>query len=456
MGQGIAAFRLLARAVPYALVIALADGYGAHAAPPPHGSYLASCSSVNVVGDDLQAVCKSTGGSGVSAYLQNWKLCDGDIANANGALNCKRVASAIGGPAGSYQGSCHDVHHVDKTLFAICKRVGNSFAAARLDQVDQCTSNIVNYDGVLACNKEAVPPQGSYQRTCRFAYVVDNVLKAECKTRDGQWISTFLPLSDCQDPVRNFNGTLTCFRGDAPPPPGSYPATCTNLAVHKNILSGVCDPIQKGGGVTWGPVTSTLNLSKCVGVVSNISGFLTCPTGDPPPGGSYGSSCKNVVTSGHLVTAECLDKGNNFKNTSFDFSGCPGVVVNDNGALACPPGAASGPPQPKAKQFGSVRIFNCSAMHRPLNVWFRDIAKGEQWTGGQALEPGYHDNVCPTGQSASLEFKMPAKDLYGIALVDPSLTGCGQNNPNVPYCVQSSIALQGGGAANDQYPFWSP
>lgn len=130
------------------------------AAAAPPGSYLASCQNVVEVGNGIKAQCKKKNGNWNNTWLWNFSQCAGDISNNNGNLTCPRPVGVAGGPSGSYAASCHDIHRIDTTLFAICKKKGNNgYQATSLDL--PCRGDISNNDGHLICNFTAPqPPKG--------------------------------------------------------------------------------------------------------------------------------------------------------------------------------------------------------------------------------------------------------------------------------------------------------
>lgn len=58
---------------------------------PPPGSYLKSCGYKKLFnGPNLEATCMQKGGAYSETVLQDYFLCDGDISNQDGYLNCKK------------------------------------------------------------------------------------------------------------------------------------------------------------------------------------------------------------------------------------------------------------------------------------------------------------------------------------------------------------------------------
>lgn len=60
-------------------------------------------------------------------------------------------------------------------------------------------------------------------------------------------------------------------------------------------------------------------------------------------GGSYTSSCRNVVSLGNgAISAECADGSGRFRSTTIQANQCQGDIGNQNGMLACNGAVASG------------------------------------------------------------------------------------------------------------------
>jgi hypothetical protein len=80
-----------------------------------------------------------------------------------------------------------------------------------LNDVGTCRSALSNQDGVLSCAKgDADPPAGSYRQTCREISFSNGVLSAACRTRQGHWTRSELNHKDCAGDVANDDGSLKC------------------------------------------------------------------------------------------------------------------------------------------------------------------------------------------------------------------------------------------------------
>ena len=118
---------------------------------PPPGSYLQTCRDVSLVEGVLRASCKKLDGRWQVSQLAALNECKSQIRNIDGYLTCDRGTSSA--PAGSYLKTCHDVQVIDTSMTARCKRKNGTWISARLDGFDQCVGDIANNDGVLKCNK---------------------------------------------------------------------------------------------------------------------------------------------------------------------------------------------------------------------------------------------------------------------------------------------------------------
>jgi len=294
----------------------------------PSGSYQQSCSNISVSGTTLSATCTTTTGTQRSTQLQNFNQCTGDIANLDGALACN-----IGGqpPSGSYQQSCRFAYFVNGTLFAECKTVSGQWVSTQLPNVGQCVGDVANLDGTLACNIGGQPPAGSYQQSCRFAYVVNNTLYAECQNVSGQWVTTQLPnFTQCLGDVANFDGGLACNIGGQPPS-GSYQQSCRFAYFINGTLHAECKTVS-GQWVS----TQLPNVGQCLGDVANLDGTLACNIGGQPPAGSYQQSCRFFYVVNNTLNAECETISGQWVPTQLqNINQCIAEIANADGNLVC-------------------------------------------------------------------------------------------------------------------------
>ena len=60
------------------------------------------------------------------------------------------------------------------------------------------------------------------------------------------------------------------------------------------------------------------------------------------PYGSYRQTCQNIRLDGNMLKAHCQKTDGGWRNTSLDYRGCGGQVINDNGYLRCGQGGSYG------------------------------------------------------------------------------------------------------------------
>jgi len=121
------------------------------------------------------------------------------------------VAEALDQPEGSYRETCQNELIHGPTLEAQCKRKDGSLALSMINFWN-CDSPIENNDGQLTCKQRTRRqlPGGSYKDTCRHIRLHRNRLDAECRTRDGQWRETSLKVKHCYGWITNEDGHLHC------------------------------------------------------------------------------------------------------------------------------------------------------------------------------------------------------------------------------------------------------
>jgi hypothetical protein len=115
----------------------------------------------------------------------------------------------------------------------------------------------------LAAPAAAQAPRGTYMRTCRNIQFDGQRLSAVCEDISGRGRPTDLYVDECQGPINNSNGQLTCPGGGGggggyrPPPrvdggygggrgyggglpPGSWRATCRDASLEGPFLVALC------------------------------------------------------------------------------------------------------------------------------------------------------------------------------------------------------------------------
>jgi hypothetical protein len=175
-------------------------------------------------------------------------------------------------PPGSYLQSCKDARtSTNGTLLASCRNRGGGSQNTSLPSFKTCVNEIANFDGILHCSKGALPPRGSYAQSCRDVFVNGITLNAQCQNRGGGWQLTQLgSFNTCQGEIHNFDGRLTCSRGTASPPAGSYRDSCKDIVVSGSLLSAQCRRVNGSF------IQATLpNFVGCP-AISNLDGALIC------------------------------------------------------------------------------------------------------------------------------------------------------------------------------------
>jgi hypothetical protein len=247
----------------------------AQAAPPPSGSYQQTCRNVQASENTLTAFCQTRRGNAIGTRLEGYRQCYGDIYNDDGRLMCRQsegdltlyeksdyrgrslpvnndmprlpgwfgdLTSSIRVRRGTwevcanpnYRGRCEvirrDVHDLDTMRFSnkisSVRRVSdrdrgrdegedNDRDRGRSDN-DGNDHGSYDRDGGNDHDRSRrggdATPSGSYTQTCRDARIDGDMLRAECKDREGRWHQTKIQYESCRGDISNQNGELTCNR----------------------------------------------------------------------------------------------------------------------------------------------------------------------------------------------------------------------------------------------------
>lgn len=176
------------------------------------------------------------------------------------------------------------------------------------------------------CGPSANLPAGSYRQSCDQCQVSGGDLTALCKSmRGAQVTSTLFGFSTCHSGIENLDGYLTCSKGDAQPPAGSYRASCRNVNVEKGSLYADCRNVRGD----WKP--ASLGLGRCNYEVYNTDGRLACTV----PYGTYLRSCRNVRVAGGQLLAECRTSGGQWRNAQVAAVCNRSDLSNVDGVLKC-------------------------------------------------------------------------------------------------------------------------
>lgn len=313
----------------FAAVAPLMGVPSAHAQPPPSGGYLQSCRDSRVQGSTLVSSCKDRGETFHHTELRDFAQCLGDIFNDNGTLGCSRGALP---PAGSYARSCEQTFVDGRNLRANCRNRGGGLAATTLFDFRVCVGDISNDNGALRCNHGSLPPPGSYTASCRSSFMDGQTLTSICRTVSGSEVpATLTNVDACRSSIVNINGRLTCITGSGPVPPGTYTASCHDIVVAASSITASCRTLTGSDRIS-----TIANPASCRSEIDNIDGFLSCSMGNAtPPRGSYRASCHDVVANGSRLSASCRRGDGSYQQSSLDFAGCQSSISNHQGVLTC-------------------------------------------------------------------------------------------------------------------------
>ncbi len=131
-------------------------------------------------------------------------------------------------------------------------------------------------------------------------------------------------------------------------PGGSYQQTCHDIRSDGYTLSARCQRVDGG----WN--NTSLNYTGCRGEIINDDGNLRCggDGGYAPgyggwqgglPAGSYQQTCRDIRSSDSTLYARCRRVDGGWNNTSLNYRGCRGEIINDDGNLRCPEGGYGAP-----------------------------------------------------------------------------------------------------------------
>jgi hypothetical protein len=129
-------------------------------------------------------------------------------------------------------------------------------------------------------------------------------------------------------------------------PGGSYLATCRNIQTSGSALTAECRDSSGHYHI------SSMAFTQCRGDIGNNNGTLFCNAPNNrggnggnsfasggPVSGSFEATCRNIRTSGDVITAQCRDPSGHYHDTRMRIGQCQGDIGNDNGQLFCNEGA---------------------------------------------------------------------------------------------------------------------
>lgn len=354
-------------------------------------------------------------------------------------LGCLILFSPSGAqsqPAGSYRQSCRSSRVENDTLLSSCRDKRGHYHDTSLAQVSRCSGAISNDNGVLVCSSYGAIPTGTYQRTCRNSRVTDDTLFSSCLDTHGGYHDTSLArVSQCTgSSILNDNGALHCSIDNAPPA-GTYAKSCGRVRVEGGTLFGQCRKI--GGGDRAAALQDYKHCWSGTDI-ANVDGYLSCEKGDrPSPGGSYRSTCRDLVMNQGVLSAQCLNYHRGFKPTSLNILNCQQAIENHNGQLTCGH-VAPKPTSSPAQGFSAVEIFDCQTNRRPITVWA--LGPDQKWDRKGQVDSSYVDDLCPGGPPGLLVQLTPGPNV--IRALDPAQCG-GSDDPQNFNCQVSELAVTG-------------
>jgi len=209
------------------VAMALSTAAWAQSLPLPQGSYRNSCTNARAMqlpggGRLLTAQCRTSNGSTRNTSLR-FENCRGDISNNNGNLTCSNLGGGVGGarpPSGSYQQTCRDARMQGSTLSASCRDNRNRWQSSSINTNNCRGRDIANINGRLTCSGggggggggAGQIPSGSFQSTCRNAFMNGFTLTAQCRLTFGsQTRTSSIDTRTCGGrDIYNLNGVLRC------------------------------------------------------------------------------------------------------------------------------------------------------------------------------------------------------------------------------------------------------
>jgi CVNH domain len=179
-----------------------------------------------------------------------------------------------------------------------------------------------------SCDSTANVPAGSYRQSCTQCRVSGGDLTASCKkiksSYNSENTSTLPAFATCRSGIENFDGFLTCTKGDAPLPAGTYGSSCRNLNVERNTLYATCRNVNGD----W--KEANLSLGKCNYQIYNSDGVLACTL----PYGTYQRSCQNARVINGQLYASCKNNDGAWVESSTPVT-CSRDLNNRDGHLNC-------------------------------------------------------------------------------------------------------------------------
>lgn len=174
-------------------------------------------------------------------------------------------------------------------------------------------------------------PNGSYKRSCKDYRVLDHLLVANCKKRNGDWNPTSIIFRLCSGDIWNDKGDLRCnISQQTHVPKGSYRNSCKDIRFDGKYLKAECKKREGGWRYT------DINYKNCDRDIINDDGRLKCGYGySSLPKGSYKQTCRNARVDGKYLKAECKKNNGSWRYSDIEYDYCDDGIINDNGRLKC-------------------------------------------------------------------------------------------------------------------------
>jgi len=239
-------------------------------------------------------------------------------------------AAAQQAPSGSYQQTCREIGMNGNTLFATCQDTGGNWRSSQLPEVQSCSSQIVNDNGSLRCERS-----GNWRgdRGGDFDRDRDNGRYPNPRRDD-----------DDRGPYGNGNYGNGQYTGQYGGP--DFTATCRDIRNNGTRIDARCQ--KRDGG--WRS-TTLKNADQCGGQIINDDGRLRCGAGvsggyngqypgqygvNGGPGGDYVRTCRDIRNNGNRIDATCQTRDGDWRRTTLEnINQCSSSIVNDDGHLRC-------------------------------------------------------------------------------------------------------------------------
>jgi hypothetical protein len=165
----------------------------------PGGSYAQTCRDIRTNGNTLEATCDTGSGDWTRTALQDINQCKPEtIQNIHGRLECTKADYNQGYGQGTGQGYGQGDRRDNGQGYGQGDRRDNGQGYGQGDRRDYGASEV---------------PDGDYMQSCRNVRVSGSTLLATCRQRNGRWRQASLRyFNQCTSDITNYNGRLACSR----------------------------------------------------------------------------------------------------------------------------------------------------------------------------------------------------------------------------------------------------